>query len=406
MVFKRNIDKKKRLCVFHLSILFLFTNSPWITSSIRFDFVMFIFCYLYFAWLIFKYGRIHKIMLILLLMFLSGTFFGLINQNTGINYYFSAYDSYGRIFVGYMLASQLARYYSFEEILKFIVYWVAFPTYLFTVLWMVDPELTKDIISTVFSLKRNDWHRFSGIFGMPYLLSNFIVPILLSLFYLLMNENKKILSYFCILILFMAGTLALSKAFIVGCILCICLVLTTTILGKGNKKIFCVIIGITIFIIFKISPDYLLTQALTIDGIIETIEIRYFGNEHYQQTAGGNFDNWHWFYGIGLGKVFAATDSFYVELFSYFGVPGVVAFSLIVISLFYKIFNTRYLNYKIKIYYFYLLLFLMIAGIGSTSFVSDRTEVLIWFIISFGIFSPLYRRFNLTKHNPKLKQLQ
>jgi len=316
-------------------------------------------------------------------MLFFGTIFGFYLGNNDYRLYMSAYDSYLRIFIGLAIAKKIYGRYSFDQLVKYIIYILALPTYLITILWFVDTEITKEIITVIFSPRLNTWHRFSGIFGLPYLASIFLSINLFSITYLLLKNYKINLIVLYIINVFI-GILTFSKTFILGILLSILFIFIYFI--RSGKFINYLLLGIifSFFILFiYLFPDLSRIESFTPRGIVDVFINRYSLSSS-EVSAGQNMSNWHWFYGLGMGKSYAAMDSFFVELFSFYGIIGAICFLIILLYFFIPILLSKNQNKIDQLYFFILLLFLFIAGIGSSSFVSDRSEILIWTLISFG----------------------
>ena len=366
-----------------LILLFIFVNGPWISNNIRLDFIIFVLIIISELFKVVFTYRISFILLLLLIMLFFGTIFGFYLGNDNYRLYMTAYDSYLRIFIGLAIAKKIYGRYSFDQLVKYIIYILALPTYLITILWFVDAEITKEIITVVFSPRLNTWHRFSGIFGLPYLASIFLSINLFSITYLFLKKNKINLIVLFIINVFI-GILTFSKTFILGLLLSILFVSIYFI--RSGRFINYLLLGIisSFFIVMVyLFPELSRIESFTPSGIVDVIINRYSSSSG-EVSAGQNMSKWHWFYGLGMGKSYAAMDSFFVELFSFYGIIGATCFFIILYYFFTPIYFSKSQIKIDQLYFIILLLFLFIAGIGSSSFVSDRSEVLIWTLISSG----------------------
>jgi len=385
-----------------LVLLFIFVNGPWITNSIRLDFIIVSLIIISELFKVALSYRINYIFLLLLIMLFTGTIVGFYLGNKDYRLYMSAYDSYLRIYIGFVIAKKISERYSFHQFLRYTVYILPLPTYLITLLWFVEADLCKEIITTIFSTKINTWHRFSGIYGLPYLAS---IPLSINIFtitYLLLNEKKLILLVFYVINAFI-GIITISKTFTLGIILSVILLAIYSFRStKFLNLLYCGTIISLLIIYLSLFPDYDRFQSFTFSGIDDALTNRYSLSSS-EVSAGQNIDNWHWLYGLGMGKSYAAMDSFFVELYSFYGIIGALCFMLIIFHLFKPILLSKNLNIIVKYYYIFLFIFLFIAGLGSSSFNSDRSEVLIWTLISFGYINsfrrPIYGLvYNYQKH--------
>jgi len=390
---------KKIQKYYPMILMFFFTNGIWITDSIRIDFILIILIMIPTIFKVFYKFRINHILLLLTVMFISGTIFGFVLGNNDYRLFMTAYDSYLRIFIGLKLAIMIHKEFTFNQIVKYVVYILALPTYFFSILWLMDVDFAEIIITELFSPKRNDWHRFSGIFGLPYLASTFVSINLFCTIYLLITEKKRLILFILLILLIIIGGLTFSRTFLLGVICSILFIFFYYLVSIKFKHY--VILGIiftSFIVLINKFPEMSRIETLSLTGIYDTIFLRY-SLESSQSSSIKNILEWNWFYGLGMGKSYAAMDSFYVENFSFFGIFGPICFTMILFHFFRPIFFTNNLPRINKLFFFFLLLFLTISGIGSSSFTSDRSEVLIWTLISFGYINSFGKPINRLRND-------
>jgi hypothetical protein len=347
--------------------IFLSVYSP-VVFFIRIDQLLMPLFFLFYLISKYKYKKWIFIELLAWIFIIQGTIATLFNTKNIIAL-IAGIEPYVKVLIAIFIFRFIVKYNKIEQTLRIIIYYLLIPSIIIFLLYLLNHQLARSLIDNYFLKTPSTQWKFSGIFDLPYIASVFFGTILfITMFYYKFfkgNVIAKFLNYFFSIVI---GIFTLSKTFLLYFFIFLLI-----FIKKNLLKIYILIPSILIIYVgIYYLYNFIDLSRLNLN-VIEAVIHRYSeGN-----TLSQNFIYYKIYYilGLGYGANITALDSFYAYILFSYGILMLIFIVGIIIYFLIKFFIQK------KYILFYYLLFLAVGALGSYTFISNRSEIVIWLSI-------------------------